>query len=260
MRSYIIIPISISIPNINSNYRIEKIPIAEIQYRTSLEATAVSESAWKQLNSDKKFQLASTTQQLCGPDQKPLDVLGTVTLTLTVKSKSCIQKVFAVRNLRNNLLGLPAIKHLQMLPQLDTIQKVIPDQFPGLFTGLGTMKEMYTIKMKPNAKPYALYTPRNVPLPLRAKVQTELKRMENMGVISKVETPTLWCAGMVVVPKQSGEVHICINLKPLNESVLREVHPLPKVETTLSQLSGANVFSKIDTNSGFWQIPLDPQS
>ena len=102
----------------------------------------------------------------------------------TVKSKSCIQKVFVVRNLRNNLLGLPAIKHLQMLPQLDTIQKVIPDQFPGL----GTMKEMYTIKMKPNAKPYALYIPRNVPLPLRAKVQTELTRMENMGVISKVET------------------------------------------------------------------------
>ena len=227
---------------------------------TGAEATAMSESAWKQLNSDKKFQLASTTQQLCGPDQKPLDVLGTVTLTLTVKSKSCIQKVFVVRNLRNNLLGLPAIKHLQMLPQLDTIQKVIPDQFPGLFTGLGTMKEMYTIKMKPNAKPYALYTPRNVPLPLRAKVQTELKRMENMGVISKVETSTPWCAGMVVVPKQSGEVRICVDLKPLNESVLREVHPLPKVETTLSQLSGAKVFSKIDTNSGFWQIPLDPQS
>ena len=57
-----------------------------------------------------------------------------------------------------------------MLPQLDTIQKVIPDQFPDLFTGLGTVKEMYTIKMKANAKPYVLYTPRNV-----AKVQTELK-------------------------------------------------------------------------------------
>ena len=104
------------------------------------------------------------------------------------------------------------------------------------------MKEMYTIKMKPNATPYALYTPRNVPLPLRAKVQTELKRMENMGIISKVETPTPWCAGMVVVPKQSGEVRICVDLKPLNESVLREVHPLPKVETTLSQLSGASLF------------------
>ena len=48
-----------------------------------------------------------------------------------------------------------------------------------------------------------------------------------------------------------------MHLKPLNEN---EVHPLPKVEVTLSQLSGATIFSNIDTNSGFWKIPLDPQS
>ena len=76
--------------------------------------------------------------------------------------------------------------------------------------------------------------------------------MEKMGVISKVEVPTPWCAGMMVVPNQYGEVRICVDLKPLNENVLREVHPLPKVETTLSQLSVAKMFSKIDTNSGFW--------
>ena len=51
-----------------------------------------------------------------------------------------------------------------------------------------------------------------------------------------------------------------MDLKPLNQIVLREVHPLPKVETTLVQLAGATVYSKIDTNSGFWQIPLDPSS
>ena len=51
-----------------------------------------------------------------------------------------------------------------------------------------------------------------------------------------------------------------MDLKPLNQSVLRKVYPLPKVETTLAQLSGATVFSKIGTNSGLWQIPLDPDS
>ena len=45
--------------------------------------------------------------------------------------------------------------------------------------------------------------------------------MEKMGVISKVDEPTLWCAGMVVVPKSNGAVHICVDLKPLNEDVLR---------------------------------------
>ena len=65
---------------------------------------------------------------------------------------------------------------------------------------------------------------------------------------------------MVVVPKKSGSIRICVDLKPLNESVLREVHPLPKVDDTLAQLAGAKVFSKLDANSGFWQIPLAKES
>ena len=46
-------------------------------------------------------------------------------------------------------------------------------------------------------------------------------------------------------------MRICVDLKPLNESVLREVHPMTKVDTALAQLSGATIFS---ANSGFWQI------
>ena len=73
--------------------------------------------------------------------------------------------------------------------------------------------------------------------------------MESLGIISKVDTPTLWCAGMVVVPKKDKTIRICVDLKPLNTSVLRETHPLPKVDDTLAQLTGAKVFSKLDANS-----------
>ena len=51
-----------------------------------------------------------------------------------------------------------------------------------------------------------------------------------------------------------------MDFQRLNESVLRETHPLPKVDHTLAQLAGATVFSKIDANSGFWQIPLKESS
>ena len=77
--------------------------------------------------------------------------------------------------------------------------------------------------------------------------------MESIGVISMVDESTPWCAGMVVVPKKDGAIRICADLKPLNKSVLQEVHPLLKVDETLAQLSGAKVFSKLDANSGFWQ-------
>ena len=65
---------------------------------------------------------------------------------------------------------------------------------------------------------------------------------------------------MVIVPKKNGAVRICVDLKPLNASVQRDVHPLPTVDKTLAQLSSATVFSKLDVNSGFWQIPLTASS
>ena len=92
------------------------------------------------------------------------------------------------------------------------------------------------------------------------KVKQELDRMESTGVIKKIDEPTSWCAGMVMVLKKEGKNWICVDLKPLNECVLREIHPLPKVGETLAQLPGAKLFSKLDANSGFWQIPLAKNS
>ena len=84
--------------------------------------------------------------------------------------------------------------------------------------------------------------------------------MEALGVISKVKDPTPWFGGMVVVPKKTGAVRISVNLKPLNESVLQEVHPIPRVDEALAQLTGATIFTKLDAKNGFWQIPLSPES
>ena len=38
------------------------------------------------------------------------------------------------------------------------------------------------------------------------------------------------------------------------------MHPIPNVDSVLAQLSSAAVFSRLDTNSGFWQIPLSEKS
>ena len=67
-----------------------------------------------------------------------------------------------------------------------------------------------------------------------------------LGVIAKVQQPTDWCAGMVIVPKRNGTVRICVNLTKLNASICRERHVLPSVEETLALLGDAKVFSKLD--------------
>ena len=185
---------------------------------TGAEVTVISEETWKSLHSAEPLQHPNTF--LCGPDRSRLTVLGKITLTLTLNKTCCEQPVYVVKNITKNLLGFPAIKALSLLSHVESVDKNIVSLYPSLFTGLGTFAQEYKIQLKVNAQPFALNTPRNVPLALRPKVHAELERMEGLGVISRVREPTPWCAAMVVVPKPSGAVRICVDMKPLNENVL----------------------------------------
>ena len=228
---------------------------------TGAEVTAIAPDTYHNLQN---VELRKPERILSGPSRKPLKVIGQFQGHFVHRTKQTSQAVFVVEGLKTNLLGLPTITALNLAVRVDSITDIpeqdIPKQFPSLFQGLGNLGEEYDIQLKSEAKPFAIFTPRHVALPLRTKVQQELNRMESLGVISRVDQPTPWCAGIVVVPKKNGDIRICVDLKPLNCNVLREVHPLPTVDETLAQLSGACVFSKLDANSGFWQIPLTASS
>jgi hypothetical protein len=63
------------------------------------------------------------------------------------------------------------------------------------------------------------------------------------------------CSGTV-----PGDVRICVDLKRLNRSVKRERYTLPSLDDVTHKLAGSKVFSKLDATSGFWQIPLNPET
>ena len=227
---------------------------------TGAEATAVSEDTYSALG---KPTLLDPSKILYGPGEHKLHVLGQFEGSLQYKQKSSKQQIFVVQGLKINLLGLSAIIELNLAARLDATtdyDSLVHNKFPTVFQGLGNLGDPYAIQLKKDATPHAIYSARNIPLPLRSKVQQELARMEAEGIVSKVDVPTPWCAGIVAVPKKSGTVRICVDLKRLNQSVMREIYPLPKVDETLAQLSGATVFTRLDANSGFWQIPLSTDS
>ena len=179
--------------------------------------------------------------------------------------KTTQTEIFVIRGARQALLGRPTIEALELISSVQSVEKGTMEakckfKFPKLFKGLGKLEGDFAISLKPDAKPHAEYTPRRIPLPWMEQVKSELKRMEENGIISPVEGHTKWCASMVVVPKANGKVRICVDLTKLNESVLRENHPQPCVDYTLAQLAGAKIFSKLDANSGFWQISISPES
>ena len=66
-------------------------------------------------------------------------------------------------------MGLPAIEALELAARLDSTdsyQARIVTEYLSVFHGLGVLGESYTIDVDPEAKPYAIFTPRRVPYPI----------------------------------------------------------------------------------------------
>ena len=220
--------------------------------------TVISDKVWRDIGQPA---LTSPARSLKGPDAKPIHSQGKFSGRLSLHNREATDEIY-VPGLTRALLGRPAINRLHLIRRLASVQKTQDpkEQFPSLFQGLGKLQQPYTTQLQEDAGPFALSTLRRVAIPLLQPVQQELEHMERIGVISRVNQPPEWCAGIEVVPKACGKVRICVDLTKLNESIQRERHPLPAVKQTLAQLAGAKLFSKLDANSGFWQIPLDPAS
>lgn len=230
---------------------------------TGADVTAIAESDLSKVFTKVKMPVLQQPEKpLLGPGRTPLDVAGFTKLQLKYKAQQTTEKVYVVKNLSTPLLGLPAISALGLLVRVNAVSMdTLKTTYPKLCDGLGEVQHPYHIKLKPNAVPYSLKTPRRIPIPLMGKVKEELQRMEELGVITRVEEPTDWCAGMVVVPKKnSPRLRLCMDFTGLNEYVCREKFVLPSVEQSLGMLAGAKVFSKLDANMGFWQIPLSEKS
>lgn len=101
------------------------------------------------------------------------------------------EEIYVVNDLNVALLSRPASVKLKLVYRADTTDKSeMEETYPKVCQGLGMMQQPYTIKLRPDAIPYSLATPRRVPIPLLGKVKEELKQIEDIGVISRVEEPT----------------------------------------------------------------------
>ncbi|UYV65209.1 K02A2.6-like [Cordylochernes scorpioides] len=189
-----------------------------------------------------------------------LQTVGMFISTLRNGNYEIKEKIYVIRRLSEPLLSRRACELLNLARRIEVVATRINPikEFPEVFEGLGQIGNPYEIKLKPGAKPYAVHTPRRVPIPLMEKLKTRLEELERAGIIAQVNVATEWCAPTVIAGKPNGDIRLCVDLSRLNEHVQREVHPMPVVEHMLGQLGEARFFSKLDANSGFHQIPLSP--
>ena len=207
-------------------------------------------------------ELLPTNKSLRGAGNYKLNIAGKANAKLGLEEKVIQETVYIVDGLVTPLLGKPAIAKLELIQFLHEVhgKSYWVEQFPGVFKGLGALDNEVKIQLKEEVTPFAQSVPRRVAAARKPLLKQELDRMERLGVIERVERPTDWCAPCIVVPKKNGSIRVCIDFTRLNEAVRRELHPLPKTEETLSELGTAKRFSKLDANSGYWQMKLEKES
>lgn len=119
--------------------------------------------------------------------------------------------------------------------------------------------EKIHLSMKNNVTPIFL-KPRTIPYALKDEVERELCRLENNGIITKVETSD-WGTPIVPVRKNDGSVRLCGDYKvTLNKYLEVDRHPIPKISEIFNSLRGGEKYSKIDLREAYSQIELEDKA
>ena len=112
--------------------------------------------------------------------------------------------------------------------------------FLGLLKGY-ELKLQIDDSVKPVAQPV-----HRILFGLRKKVEKKLEELLQADIFEEVpEGPTGWISLLVVVPKNDGDVRVCVDILRANEAIIRERHPISTVEELLHALNGCTAFSKV---------------
>ena len=110
-----------------------------------------------------------------------------------------------------------------------------------------------------DAQPVRLRPYRNSPN-IERELNRQLIEMEENGIIEP--STALWQSPVVMVKKKTGEYRVAIDYRKLNAVTKQISFPLPRLDNVFDKLGQANAnwFTTLDLASGFWQVPLDPQT
>jgi len=203
----------------------------------------------------------------------PLTVLGAVTCSVGYKGR-VVSDTFYVVDVDGKhaevkpLLTYELSKELGLIAELAAtsvdIKRNCLDEMlkkhERVFTQEGRVKEFsYKIHVREDAVPYAPAA-RRIPPALLEPVKVELEKMIKQDIIEEVTGPSEWCAPTVIAYKRGKALRICADLRKLNESVIRHPIQMPTLNELSAKVKGSSVFSVLDCQNSYWQVPIDKES
>jgi hypothetical protein len=131
------------------------------------------------------------------------------------------------------------------------------DVFPEDLLGLPPKRNVeFMIELKPGTCPISRRSYRMPPNEL-VELKIQLQDLLEKGFIRPSSSPWGWPT--IFVKKKDQTLRMCMDYRPLNEVTIKNKYPLPRIDIFFDQLTGAQVFSKIDLRSGYHQIQIRPE-
>lgn len=236
---------------------------------TGAAASIMNELMYNRLWGPEVLPLSESIHKLHTYTGQQIQVLGECTVTVKHKDRSANLPLLIVAGDgpilfgRNWLrpLGLDFEEILRVNMLRPTSRTDVLKQHDKLFREeLGRLEgQKVHVSVTEDAQP-RFSKARQVPFALKAKVESELQRLESAGVLEKV-TFSRWASPIVPVVKSSGNLRICGDYKAtVNPSLLPDCYPLPRVEELFTKLTGGKTFSKLDLSNAYQQLELDDDS
>ncbi|XP_047037979.1 uncharacterized protein K02A2.6-like [Helicoverpa zea] len=156
-------------------------------------------------------------------------------------------------------LKLKSLNLFNLKEDVDPVVLELKQEFPEVFSDkIGTYKHKLTLYLTDSTPIFC--KSRALPLALRVPVENELKRLQDEGIIYRVDRSDY---GTPIVPiiKPDGSIRLCGDYKVTVNKLLKDVHfPLPKIEEMFATLSGGEQYSKLDLKNAFMQLELSESS
>lgn len=82
----------------------------------------------------------------------------------------------------------------------------------------------------------------------------EINQILAMDAIEYVKTE--WASPIVFVPKEDGDLRLCVDFCKLNAVTIRDSYLIPRLEECTDSLGDARILSILDASSGYWRVEI----
>ena len=178
----------------------------------------------------KNYELNTTEKRFTAYGQKePLKCKGYFNATIRVRDNVVSSNVYVIEGNAESLLGRESSFKLKVLTQVNSVHQdddngelnSLLKEYSNIFDGLEKVNDFeHKITIDPEVKPKIQHL-RRIPVSQIEAVNNELDRMLEQDIIEEVTEPSPWVSNLVIVPKKSGELRVCCDLREVNKAVIR---------------------------------------